>query len=104
MVLPDLSPALSSPGFLPRLWVCCQENSEDKASGWPKADGDCGVLASPPLRPQKGPGLMVHRAQQALFVLETALGSCPAQGSQPSTQGLGSRSFSYCVWVKWFSL
>lgn len=59
----------------------------------------------PHLRPQKGPGLMVHMAQQVLFVLETALGtgqglplgSCPAQGSQPSTQGLGSRSLSYCL-------
>ncbi|CAN0031310.1 unnamed protein product [Rangifer tarandus platyrhynchus] len=51
VVLPGLSPALSSPGFLPRLWVCCQENSEDEASGRPEADGDCGVLASPPPSP-----------------------------------------------------
>lgn len=105
MVLPDLSPALSSPGFLPRLWVCCQENSEDEASGRPEADGDCGVLASPHLCPQKGPRLTIHTAQQVLFVLETdlgtrqglRLGSCPAQESQPITQGLGSRSLSSCL-------
>ena len=84
MVLRDLSPALSSPGFLPRLWVCCQENSEDEASERPEADGDCGVLASPHLRPQKGPRLMVHTAQQVLFVLETGSPGASA-GELPST-------------------